>query len=631
MCGINGLISSELTVEQREEIIKRMNLCLSHRGPDHDGAFSEHSITLGHRRLSIIDLSAEGNQPFFSADKRYAIVYNGELYNYRDLRLELQRSKVGTPEQPYFFSTSSDTEVVLAAYIRWGLGCLERFNGMYAFAIYDRETKRMVAARDRLGVKPFYYSYNDQGFIFSSEVRPILRSGFRKFTINKSVIGEYAMYQTVHAPATIIKEIKMLLPGHYLEVEEGKAVVTKYYDLNLIAPRRKEDDYEQCCRRVSDLLGASVQRRMAADVPFGAFLSGGIDSSIVVGLMSQVSTEKVRTFNVSFNEEEFSESKYARLIAKRFNTEHHEIKLLPQDFLKALPEALEAMDHPGGDGPNTYIVSKATKERGITMALSGIGGDELFAGYDVFRRMSELQKKTWINRIPRSARIAAGSLLKLRKKTAAAEKIAELLAQDEIRLETAYPLVRSVFTQKELDRLTTAADPLKRVREIVSAVPQNENHLLSSVSMAEMGSYLQNVLLRDADQMGMAVALEIREPFLDYQLAEYVLSLGDDLKFPHTPKKLLVDSMKDLLPAEIVNRPKMGFTLPWAHWMKNELRDFCESNLRELCSRQLFHERGINLLWQRFLAGDQRAAWSRIWHLVILNHWISSNSDYLGD
>lgn len=631
MCGINGLISSELAAEQREEIIKRMNECLSHRGPDHDGIFSEHAITLGHRRLSIIDLSAEGNQPFFSVDKRYAIVYNGELYNYRDLRLELQRSKMGTAEQPYFFSTSSDTEVVLAAYIRWGLGCLERFNGMYAFAIYDRETKRIVAARDRLGVKPFYYSYSDQGFIFSSEVRPILRSGVRKFTINKSAIGEYAMYQTVHAPATIIKEIKMLLPGHYLEVEEGKAVITKYYDINLIAPRRKEEDYEQCCRRVSDLLGASVQKRLVADVPFGAFLSGGIDSSVVVGLMSQVSSEKVRTFNVSFNEEEFSESKYARLIAKRFNTEHHEIKLLPQDFLKGLPEALEAMDHPGGDGPNTYIVSKATKERGIKMALSGIGGDELFAGYDVFRRMSQLQKKTWINRIPRHGRVAAGLLLKLKKKTAATEKIAELLAQDEIRLETAYPLVRSVFTQKELERLTTAADPLKRVREIVSAVPQNENHLLSSVSMAEIGSYLQNVLLRDADQMGMAVALEIREPFLDYQLAEYVLSLSDDLKFPHTPKKLLVDSMKDLLPDEIINRPKMGFTLPWTHWMKNELRDFCESNLSELCSRQLFHEKGISLLWQRFLAGDQRAGWSRIWHLVILNHWISSNSDYLGD
>jgi len=629
MCGINGLISSERSAEQREEIVKRMNQYLSHRGPDSDGIFNADDVTLGHRRLSIIDLSEEGNQPFYSADKRYVIVYNGELYNYRELRLELQRSSIGTNEVPYFFTTGTDTEVVLAAYIRWGMQCLERFNGMYAFVIYDRETKKTIGVRDRLGVKPFYYSYNEAGFIFSSEMRPILRSGFRKFRINTSVVGEYAMYQTVHAPSTIVKEIKVLLPGHYLEVHNGSAVITKYYDLNRIKPRQTEDSYEQCTQRVSDLLGASVQRRLVADVPFGAFLSGGIDSSIVVGLMSQVSAEKIRTFNVSFDEQEFSESRYARLIAKRFNTEHHEIRLTPDDFLKRLPEALLAMDHPGGDGPNTYIVSKATKESGIKMALSGIGGDELFAGYDVFRRMHELEKKAWINRIPRAGRVLAGSLLKWGKKTAGAEKIAELLAQPEIRLETAYPLVRSVFTQAELKTLCPSQDSLKRVTEIISEAPQYEGYLLSAVSMAELGSYLQNVLLRDADQMGMAVALEIREPFLDYQLAEYVLSLRDDIKFPHTPKKLLVDSMKGLLPDEIVNRPKMGFTLPWAYWMKNELKDFCETNLKELYGRGLFKEAGLSNLWKRFLAGDARASWSRIWHLVILNHWISTNSDYL--
>lgn len=631
MCGINGLISSELTVTQREEIVRRMNSCLAHRGPDNDGVFSDGDVTLGHRRLSIIDLSAEGNQPFFSADKRHVIVYNGELYNYRELRLELQRSSQGDPGLPYFFSTGTDTEVVLAAFLRWGAKCLERFNGMYAFAIYDRQSRKTFAARDRIGVKPFYYSYSDSGFIFSSEVRPILRSRFRTFSINKSAISEYAMYQTVHAPATIVKEIKVLLPGHYLEMEDGKALITKYYDLNRIQPRRSEDSYEQICNRVSDLLGASVQRRLVADVPFGAFLSGGIDSSIIVGLMSQVSTEKVRTFNVSFDEQEFSESHYARLIAKRFNTEHHEIRLAPQDFLTSLPEALGAMDHPGGDGPNTYIVSKATKARGIKMALSGIGGDELFAGYDVFRRMSDLQKKSWINRIPRSGRLAAGTVLKWRQKTAAAEKIAELLAQPSIRLETAYPLVRSVFTKKELETLTNSESALSRVSEIVGAVPQYEDHLLSSVSLAEIGSYLQNVLLRDSDQMGMAVALEIREPFLDYQLAEYVLSLNDSIKFPHTPKKLLVDSMKGLLPNEIVNRPKMGFTLPWTHWMKNELKEFCESNLKELSERGFFKEEGISRLWKRFLSNDQRASWSRIWHLAILNQWISSNKEYLAD
>lgn len=625
MCGINGFISKKSTKEDRNSVVKKMNTTLAHRGPDNEGLWEGDEICLGHRRLSIIDLSSEGNQPIFSEDRRYVVVYNGELYNYRELKLELQRSGQGKHEKPYFFKTQTDTEVVLAAFIRWGTKCLDLFNGMYAFAIYDCELKKLVIARDRIGVKPLYYYYGDEGFMFSSEIRPIIHSGIKKFSLNKEVLAEYAMYQTVMAPNTIIKGIKMLMPGHLIECEGETASLSQYYSINKVKDSSKDQSYKNVCSQVNDLLSLSVQRRMIADVPFGAFLSGGIDSSAIVALMCKVSTEKVQTFNISFDESEFSESKYARMIAKKFNTTHHEIKLTPTDFLNQLPEALAATDHPGGDGPNTYIVSKATKNAGVTMALSGIGGDELFAGYDVFKRMHELQNKAWINIFPQFVRKGIGFGIKTKKKNIGGNKINELLSQPKINFATAYPLNRSLFSFTELGKLMLSPQPFNSINQFVSSVPQIQDHLLSSVSMCEIGTYMQNTLLRDSDQMSMAVALEVREPFLDYSLMEYVLGINDAYKFPHSPKKLLIDSLGDLLPNEIVNRPKMGFTLPWKHWLKNELKDFCELQVLLLEKKNLFVKGSVHDLWKRFLAGDNLVSWSRIWHLVVLNNWMDTN------
>jgi len=626
MCGINGFISERYSSEQKKELVQKMNLCLSHRGPDNDGIWTDNEVAFGHRRLSIIDLSAEGNQPFFSNDGRYVIIYNGELYNYKELKLELQRSAHGSKDQPYFFKTNTDTEVVLAAFIRYGTKCLQLFNGMYAFAIYDTLEKKLTIARDRLGVKPLYYYFGDEGFLFSSEIRPIIHSKIKSFSLNKDVLGEYVMYQTVLAPNTIIKGVKVLLPGHYLEYQNNKASIAEYYSLNKFASVNEDLSYAETCNKVNELLTLSVQRRLVADVPFGAFLSGGIDSSAIVGLMSKVSSEKIQTFNISFDESEFSESKYAKLISEKFNTQHHEIKLRPEDFLKQLPEALSAMDHPTGDGPNTYIVSKATKQAGVTMALSGIGGDELFAGYDVFKRMAELQKKAWLNALPAFSRKAVGFAIKKRKKTFAGNKIEELLGQEKIDFNSAYPLSRSVFTQKELSKLMKDEKAFKQINILVSNVPQVKDHLLSAVSVSEINTYLQNVLLRDADQMSMAVALEVREPFLDYKLVDFVLGVNDEKKYPHTPKKLLIDSLGDLLPNEIVNRPKMGFTLPWQNWLKNDLKTFCEKNINELSELDFCNKNAIQDLWKRFLNNDSSVKWSRVWHLVVLNNWIKENN-----
>jgi asparagine synthase (glutamine-hydrolysing) len=625
MCGINGFISTSFSEEQKKSIVQKMNLRLAHRGPDNDSVWSNDLISLGHRRLSIIDLSAESNQPFVSNDKRYVIIYNGELYNYKDLKLELQRSAQGSNTTPYFFKTNSDTEVILAAFIRWGNQCLNYFNGMFAFAIFDTETKKLFVARDRVGVKPLYYYYGDDGFLFSSEVRPIIHSSIKQFAINKDALAEFVMYQTVMAPKTIVKGVKMLMPGHYLEFEDPKATITQYYNLNTISNESKNLNYSQICDKVNELITHSVQQRLVADVPFGAFLSGGIDSSAVVGLMSKVSSEKIQTFNISFDESEFSESKYAQLIAKKFNTQHHEIKLTPSDFLKQLPEALDAIDHPSGDGPNTYIVSKATKHAGITMALSGIGGDELFAGYDVFKRMAELQKKSWLNSVPRLGRKLGGTIIQSKKKSVSGNKIAELLSEKKINFNSAYPLNRSVFTKNELKELLKNTNAFNEIEKIISSIPQQKNYLLSAVSMAEINTYLQNVLLRDTDQMSMAVALEVREPFLDYKLIEFALSVNDEHKYPHTPKKLLIDSLGDLLPKEIVNRPKMGFTLPWQDWLNIDLKSFCEKNILEFSNYDFCIKQNVQYLWQRFLNNDKTVTWSRIWHLVVLNNWLKQH------
>lgn len=615
MCGINGIFSFSREGSFGEEL-KRMNDSLAHRGPDDEGVFTAPGIALGHRRLSIIDLSPAGHQPMYYANGRYTIVYNGELYNYRELRSELN-------ELP--FVTSSDTEVILAAYSKWGKDCLSRFNGMFALAIWDTTEQTLFVARDRLGIKPLYWFRDEKQFAFSSELRSLAAGRFFKAKLNAAALNEYLLYQTVHAPATILEDVQMLMPGQYMFVTVSGIDFHIWWKPEI--KQAPVPDYKEVCSDVRSLLRAAVERRLVADVPFGAFLSGGIDSSAIVGLMSEVAASKVKTFSVVFDDSEFSEAVYARQVARKFATEHHEIKLAPEDFLRDLPDALDAMDHPGGDGPNTYVVSKATKNAGITMALSGLGGDEIFAGYDVFKRISAIEQNRLLHLAPRFARKAGAGLIRSFKKGVAAEKMAVLLSQKEIRFEEYYPVFRQALSEEQVRAVLRGKDRFTSpVTKIISDFPDpGKDHLLSRVSAAEIQTYMQNVLLRDTDQMSMAHALEVRVPFLDYTLVEYVLGLPDKMKFPHTPKKLLVDALGDLLPPEIVNRPKMGFTFPWKKWMKNELRGFCEERLENLGRRDPFDANGIRQLWQSFLADDPRVTWSRIWPMVVLSHWLEKN------
>ncbi len=624
MCGITGIVGNTINSDVYQTAIQKMTNAIDHRGPNSQGLWNDEHCLFGHRRLSIIDLSEAGNQPFISQDGRYILIYNGELYNYKDLKFELQRAEHGSTNIPYIFKTNTDTEVILASYLRWGNNCMKRFNGMFAFAIWDTVQQKLLIARDRLGVKPLYYQYKNNILVFASEIRALIYSGIIDKKINQSSVAEYIQYATVHAPNTMLQDVNVLMPGNFLELHQNNLTFSQYWNISDYATSKHDLSYKETCEKVNELLTASVERRLIADVPFGAFLSGGIDSSAIVGLMSKVSSEKVQTFNVSFDESEFSEAKYAKQIAQKFNTQHHEIKLTPTDFLNQLPEALAAIDHPSGDGPNSYIVSKATKKEGISMALSGLGGDEVFAGYDIFKRFYELEKKVWLNIIP--AKGLAGKLISAKNKSVQGDKTSEILALNSINGYQAYPINRKLFNQTDYHSLLkNKYNDSNFIFNVIKNSTTDKQHILSRVSLYEIETYMQNVLLRDADQMSMAVALEVRVPFLDYLLVQFVLGVKDEYKFPHTPKKLLIDSLGDLLPNEIINRPKMGFTLPWKDWLKGDLREFCEDNIIQFSKSSFVNREAILIIWNRFLNNDPKITWSRIWHLVVLNNWINTH------
>jgi asparagine synthase (glutamine-hydrolysing) len=615
MCGISGVFSVEPRSFEIE--VQLMNGAMKHRGPDDLGLWSTDFVTLGHQRLSIIDLSDSGHQPMHSSDAGLTLVFNGEIYNFEELKKELE----------YPFQSQTDTEVILAAWQKWGLDCLDRFNGMFAFAVWDHVKKQLTVVRDRLGIKPLYYYFDGERLIFSSEMRSLLASGLVERKLCTKGLADYLRYQTVQAPNTIIENVWMLEPGSYLQCTAGgsRLVKARWWEIDAtLQPFGGER--QELLQVIKEQFYTSVKRRLVADVPFGAFLSGGIDSSAVVGAMAEVSGNQINTFNVSFAEEAFSEAKYASYIAQQHETAHVEIRLHPEDLLKDLPLILNAFDHPSGDGVNTYIVSRAIKEAGVTMALSGLGGDELFGGYSIFKRMDWLDRHRAIWKLPLSIRKVAGEVCHKLKRNIATAKVRDLLGQPEYDFISQYALSRQVLLDGQIKgllegELMGAHLPV----DYLKSLQLNDKSLLSRVSIAEISTYMQNVLLRDTDQMSMAHALEVRVPFLDHELVELLLSVPDDLKYPHSPKQLLVDALPNLLPDYIVNRLKMGFVFPWGDWLKNELYELANYYIEKLADRSYFNSAELRSLWAAFNRNDPEVSYSRIWSLVVLGHWLEAN------
>jgi asparagine synthase (glutamine-hydrolysing) len=621
MCGVTGVLRFSSNFHTQLDVVEAMNTALAHRGPDDHGVWSEGPIALGHLRLSIIDLSPGGHQPMSSHNGRFQLVFNGEIYNYRELKVELEG---------YPFRSASDSEVILAAYEKWGAACLPKLAGMFVFAIWDREAQTLFIARDRLGKKPLYWYRNESALVFASEIRSVLASGLVPRKLAPSALSDYLFYQTVHAPNTAIAGVQMLQAGHSLLVKpNGEIREDKFWDFPTHAGYSQYTAADWA-EQVREKLHLAVSKRLVADVPFGAFLSGGIDSSAIVALMSKAAQSPVKTFCITFDEKAFNEAHFAQLIAKKYHTEHHEIRLSPADFLRELPLALKAMDHVSGDGPNTYVVSKATREAGITMALSGLGGDELFGGYPVFQRSLRLQKMAYLGKLPLPLRKIAAQGILWSKDSIQRRKIAEALRQESLDPMDLYYLARQAFSAAQVDKiapgLNAYASPVRGWSNLIKK-QFGDLPLLSQISIAEMRSYMENTLLRDTDQMSMANALEVRTPFLDHELIELVLQVPDAIKMPNskTPKPLLVAAMGELLPEEIVNRPKMGFTLPFAPWMRKEMRAYCEERLHGLGKRAYFNAQEIEMAWQQFLNQHPSWHWSRLWTLVVLEEWLTEN------
>lgn len=449
MCGIAGIVGEGISEKERDPL-QRMIDRLAHRGPDAEGLWLEDGAALGHRRLSIIDLSVEANQPFSDPTGRYQLVFNGEVYNFQEVRESL-------PEYP--FSTRSDTEVVLAAYIQWGADCLQRFKGMFALAIWDRQDQRLFLARDRLGIKPLYYFQSGHRLLFASEIRSLLASGMIEAQADPESLTDYLQYQTVHAPYTMLKGVCQLLPGEYAWFCRGELQIRSFWDL--YAPRTwTEDSPERVRKRLLDLLTQAVERRLISDVPLAAFLSGGIDSSAVVALMAEVSTQPVHTFTVGFVEPDYDESPYAELVARQYNTRHTQVRLRPEKLLDELPGILAAIDSPTVDGPNSYLVSEATRKAGFTVALSGLGGDEIFAGYPLFRWGSRLDRHRWFWQLPAPVRRFLAGATRIHG-SRQAEKLSALLTASSGELRDLYPQFRKLFSSRELRRLAPGGGRIK--------------------------------------------------------------------------------------------------------------------------------------------------------------------------
>ncbi len=609
MCGIAGIYYFK-NQQVPEGLLQRMTNAMSHRGSNADGFFTDHNVGLGHRRLSIIDLSESANQPFADQTKRYQVVYNGELYNFPEVKKTIT---------DHHFKTTGDTEVLIEAFARRGIECLNAFKGMFTAAFWDSSEKTMWLARDRMGVKPLYYYANENYLVFASEIRAIIASGLVRPKLHQPAIANFLKYQSVSSPDSIIEGIHELPAAHIMRVNEKGFEIKCYWDITAFKPIASSDR-TVIKKNILDLLQQSVSQRLISDVPIGAFLSGGIDSSAVVALMSQSNNARPVTFNIAFEEKAFDESAYAEIVAKKFNTDHHKIVLPPNIMLEELTNALNAMDTPTGDGINTFVVSKAVKKAGLTVALSGVGGDELFAGYPFFKKYYQLRKQS-------RAWNAATGIRKLTAAFSGTAKWHDLLSTNSAGIADIYPVLRQIISPREIKKLSRFENGHDAVADLLAQKEKAINNFpcLSQVSIAEYFGYTQQTLLKDTDQMGMAVTLEIREPFFDHELIEYVLGIPDTIKYPNYPKQLLVESLGDLLPPEIVHRRKQGFTFPWKIWMKNDLKEFCDTHIRRICQRNFINADKLLHKWNLFLRDEKQVRWMEIWLFVILEYWLEKN------
>lgn len=631
MCGICGAVGFENAVF----LVQCMNQAMMHRGPDSDGLLKDGAMALGMRRLKIIDLRS-GDQPIFNEDQSVAIVFNGEIYNFREIRQELV-------ESGHSFTTRSDTEVIVHSYEQWGKECLERLRGMFAFAIWDRRaldrdpsvnySRRLVLARDRLGIKPLYIWQDGKRMLFASEVRALLASGVVPRKLSAAGLYTYLSFGSVQEPLTTIDGITSLSPGSWLQLDlrDGKwgiATGTYWRPLSATGLDPTPED-------VRAWLADAVQSHLISEVPLGSFLSGGLDSGAIVALASQASGYPTRTFTLAFDNWLHDEREKAQLTAECWHTDHQLRVISQEEVLADLPKAIAAMDQPTIDGINTWYVSREAKRSGLTVAFSGVGGDELFAGYPSFRQVPHLKRIQRMGRwLPRSlASIAQLEWLPIqpdrRRKLCA-------LVQGHIRFDHPYFAVRSLFTLKQLvDLLQPQASGMLSNCSVLEAWKStvqwqiqtaSQYDWIGETSWLELSQYMRSTLLRDTDAMSMAHSLEVRVPLVDHLLLERILPVKGNRKLDRRQSKpLLAGAVGEMLPAEVVKSRKRTFTFPLGQWLSQELSSIVSQMLLNPTEELVrwVNPTAAKRVWLDFEKAHTN--WARPWALYVLDAWIREN------
>ncbi|HEU5292713.1 MAG TPA: asparagine synthase (glutamine-hydrolyzing) [Cyclobacteriaceae bacterium] len=625
MCGIIGVISND-SIEHLTPHLRNSCDAIRHRGPDDEGLEHFGRAFLGFRRLAIIDLSQNGHQPMQDASGRYWIIFNGEIYNFLDIKQKLIA-------KGYSFKSNSDTEVILYAYIEYGGEMVKMIEGMFSLIIYDKTQHSFFAARDRMGKKPMLIFQQGQTIFLFSELKQIIGiPGFDK-SVNFQAINDYLTYGAIPQPNTIFKNVSALPAGHYLKVINNQVSIKQYWGTEFRSDTSLT--YDDAKDRVRYLVENAVKKRLISDVPLGAFLSGGIDSTIIVGLMKKFSTSRIKTFSITYNDanSSFDESSYAELVAKKFETEHNSIKIGPSEVLNEIDKIVWHMDQPSSDAINTYFVSMSAR-KGVTVALSGVGADELFAGYSTFKFVNLIGRLRGSTSLNRFNRIVTDLFYKIPLTVSASWKVrgAFSIAGAFPRTVDRYNLIKQIYYNMNVDQLLLNHNDHNGQphRSLVDQYFENSLTDIQRVTNAEINNYMTNTLLRDSDVMGMAHSLEIRAPFVDHHLVEFTNTLPDQFKIQNVKTKVILkDAFSDILPHEVVHRKKMGFTFPLTIWLKKgKLRDIVEDCLSEesIRKRGWLDYNPVTVQKNNFFnlqteTPNSFQSYQRVWTLVVLELW----------
>ena len=640
MCGIAGywgaLIADETTAV-------RMADQIAHRGPDGSGVWRHKTagLALAHRRLSIIDPSPAGHQPMLSPCGRYTLTYNGEIYNHLDLRADLKREGGG-----FDWRGHSDTETLLAALRHWGVrGALERLNGMFAFALWDKAERVLYLARDRMGEKPLYYGHGGKTLLFGSELKALTAHPHWNGRIDREALTLFLRHNYIPAPWSIYRGIRKLPPAHFVAISDsGQAIADPilYWDINEVAARAtSEDSPEALTDELEALLLDAVERRMAADVPLGAFLSGGYDSSIVTALMQQQSDRPVKTFSIGFREQEYNEAQHAKAVAAHLGTEHTELYIAPGQAMAVIPDLPKIYDEPFADSSQipTFLVSRLARQH-VTVGLSGDGGDELFCGYNRYLLGYDIWKK--LSRVPPPARRLLAAFVR-RAPGRALDRIQRALPR---RLQVSslpdrLPKLAEVLSHRSgqafyRDLVSHAKDPAALVLGTHEPETMLDRPgdlpplpgLRERMMLLDMHTYLPDDILTKVDRASMAVSLEARVPLLDHRVVEFAWHVPTDLKYRKGESKwLLRQVLYRHVPRELMERPKMGFGVPIEQWLRGPLRDWGEDLLDEKRLREdgILAPGPIRRMWQEHVSGKRRWHY-HLWDLLMLQAWLDEHS-----